>query len=103
MSTRANIILRDCNDEMIFYRHSDGYPDGTLPTLGKFLEWIESIKQFLTAKGNDMKLYVFEIILSANGETPEEAWSDAVDRFVCEPGRCPESEDYKVVEADDGA
>ena len=39
MSTRANIIIRDKYDELIFYRHSDGYPEGTLPTLEKFLDW----------------------------------------------------------------
>ena len=31
MSTRANIIIKDSYQEQIFYRHSDGYPDGTLP------------------------------------------------------------------------
>lgn len=37
MSTRANIIVTDGEDELIFYRHCDGYPDGTLPSLTKFL------------------------------------------------------------------
>jgi|WetSurSiteA1Bulk_404760.scaffolds.fasta_scaffold13001_1 hypothetical protein len=42
MSTRANIIIRDeiFNDSLIFYRHSDGYPKGTLPTLKKFMLYV---------------------------------------------------------------
>lgn len=42
MSTRANIILIDGRDELIFYRHSDGYPSATLPTLNKFLDLIRA-------------------------------------------------------------
>jgi hypothetical protein len=41
VSTRANIIITDSEDELIFYRHSDGYPDGTLPTLTKFLDLVK--------------------------------------------------------------
>jgi hypothetical protein len=41
MSTRANIIVRDEADELIFYRHSDGYPDGTLPSLNQFLDLVK--------------------------------------------------------------
>lgn len=34
MSTRANIVVIDENDDqLIFYQHSDGYPEGTLPLL----------------------------------------------------------------------
>lgn len=39
MSTRANIIITDGTDKIIFYRHSDGYPEGTLPTLNVFMDW----------------------------------------------------------------
>lgn len=42
MSTRANIIVKDGSDELIFYRHSDGYPEGAMPTLEKFLDMIKS-------------------------------------------------------------
>lgn len=39
MSTRANIIVKDSyNSSLIFYRHSDGYPEGVLPTLTKFVD-----------------------------------------------------------------
>lgn len=40
MSTRANIIIEDGDDRLWFYRHSDGYPDGTMPSLSKFCEWV---------------------------------------------------------------
>lgn len=40
MSTRANIAIKgDFDDVIYFYRHSDGYPEGTLPTLKTFLKW----------------------------------------------------------------
>jgi hypothetical protein len=42
VSTRANIVVTDGEDELIFYRHSDGYPDGTLPTLKNFLDLVQN-------------------------------------------------------------
>lgn len=42
MSTRANIIIKDKHSEQFFYRHSDGYPEGVLPTLNKFMEWLKA-------------------------------------------------------------
>lgn len=44
MSTRANIVIKDRHDKLFFYRHSDGYPEGTLPTLNKFIDWVKSGK-----------------------------------------------------------
>ena len=45
MSTRAHIIVSDDSDEKIlFYRHSDGDPEGTLPTLNQFLDMVKSGK-----------------------------------------------------------
>lgn len=46
MSTRCQVIIKDDYEtgELWFYRHSDGYPDGTLPTLYKFLDWVKSGK-----------------------------------------------------------
>jgi len=42
MSTRANIIIEDkYGARLYFYRHSDGYPEGTLPTLTKFLNLVK--------------------------------------------------------------
>ncbi len=42
MSTRANIILKDGDEQLFFYRHSDGYPEGALPLLEKFLEMVKN-------------------------------------------------------------
>ena len=44
MSTRANIVIKDKHNQLIFYRHSDGYPEGTLPSLKKFMSWVKSRK-----------------------------------------------------------
>lgn len=44
MSTRANIIIKDDYGKLYFYRHSDGYPEGTMPTLNKFLELVKTDK-----------------------------------------------------------
>lgn len=42
MSTRAQIIIKDSfGDELWFYRHSDGYPEGTLPSLKVFLNYVK--------------------------------------------------------------
>ncbi len=40
MSTRTNIVIKDHHQELWFYRHSDGYPDGTMPTLQQFIGWV---------------------------------------------------------------
>jgi len=41
MSTRASVKITDSfGDELWFYRHSDGYPEGTLPTLKIFCDWV---------------------------------------------------------------
>lgn len=42
MSTRANIIIKDKYNELIFYRHSDGYPAVTLPSLNIFLQYVKN-------------------------------------------------------------
>lgn len=44
MSTRAQIIIKDGYDELWFYRHSDGYPEGVKPTLDRFCEWVNANK-----------------------------------------------------------
>jgi len=44
MSTRANIVVKDDWSELWFYRHSDGYPDGALPLLKKFMQWVTNGK-----------------------------------------------------------
>jgi hypothetical protein len=44
MSTRANIVIKDKGEKLYFYRHSDGYPSGTMPTLEIFSRWIKEGK-----------------------------------------------------------
>src|SRR5690348_10367703 len=57
MSTRANIILQETfswedekneqqttTERLYFYRHSDGYPDGTMPSLKIFIDWVKKGK-----------------------------------------------------------
>lgn len=44
MSTRANVIIKDKYSKLFFYRHSDGYPEGTLPTLNIYLDWVKAGK-----------------------------------------------------------
>ena len=44
MSTRSQVIIKDEYDEQWFYRHSDGYPEGNMPQLFKFMTWIEKGK-----------------------------------------------------------
>lgn len=42
MSTRAQIIVKDSfGDELWFYRHSDGYPEGAMPMLEKFMDCVK--------------------------------------------------------------
>lgn len=43
MSTRTNVIIesKKYNEKLYFYRHSDGYPEGTLPTLQIFMDWLK--------------------------------------------------------------
>lgn len=46
MSTRCNVIIRDTKfgkpRELIFYRHSDGYPAGVAKTLNEFLDLVKT-------------------------------------------------------------
>jgi len=43
MSTRANIRVIDASkSELLFYRHSDGYPESVMPMLEKFLDYVKN-------------------------------------------------------------
>ncbi len=45
MSTRCNVIVKDSfGDQIMFYRHSDGYPEGVARTLGEFLALVKANK-----------------------------------------------------------
>jgi len=42
MSTHTNVILKEGDEKLFFYRHSDGYPEGTMPSLNIFMDWLKS-------------------------------------------------------------
>lgn len=42
MSTRANIVIKHGREKLTFYKHSDGYPEGTMPILTKFIDLVNS-------------------------------------------------------------
>lgn len=44
MSTRCQVIVKDEYSEVWLYRHSDGYPEVTKPSLEKFLSWVKDGK-----------------------------------------------------------
>lgn len=44
MSTRCNIVLKSGRESLKFYKHSDGYPEHTMPILEKFLDGVKSGK-----------------------------------------------------------
>jgi len=44
MSTRCNVIIKDGKDKLIFYRHSDGYPEGVKATLDQFVDYMKTGK-----------------------------------------------------------
>lgn len=44
MSTRATIMLEDKHEKLYFYKHSDGYPQGTTPLLKEFCDFVKDGK-----------------------------------------------------------
>ena len=45
-----------------------------------------------------MAFYQFKVILNGTGDTPDEAWRDAIEGFIMDPGVTPSPEDYTVEE-----
>jgi|TARA_R100000306_G_C4286278_1_gene97702 hypothetical protein len=45
-----------------------------------------------------MALYEFPICLAGLGDTPEEAWDDAVEGFILDPGH---PDEHKIVSEED--
>lgn len=41
MATRANIVVKEGNRKLWFYKHNDGYPEGTLPLLEPLMKRLE--------------------------------------------------------------
>ncbi len=48
-----------------------------------------------------MKTYEFTVQLHGIGSTPEEAWQDAIEGFIQNPGGTPGPEATKVIEDHD--
>lgn len=46
-----------------------------------------------------MSRYEFQITIAGEGDTPEEAWGNAVEAFQCDPGAAPE--EFTVIEEDE--
>lgn len=72
MSTRANIVIKDQYDELWFYRHSDGYPEGTMPTLEKFLGWVKEGK----IRNNPQQAAGWLIMIGALENNKRYVWKD---------------------------
>lgn len=52
-----------------------------------------------------MKSYMFTIQLRGFGDTPEQAWNDALENFMQDPGPAPEEfimEDDDMIETSEG-
>lgn len=52
------------------------------------------------------KNFEFTVYLAGTGNTPEEAWGNAVEGFIMDPGICPEEDSIEILEDmgdDDGA
>ena len=48
-----------------------------------------------------MKRYEFTITIAGYGKNPDEAWEDAVEGFVLDPGATPDKSEYKVKKVDE--
>jgi hypothetical protein len=44
VSTSANIIIEDGHSRQMFYRHSDGYPEGVMDSINTFMRWLSEDK-----------------------------------------------------------
>ena len=47
-----------------------------------------------------MKTYHFTVTLQGSGDSPEEAWADAVEAFIQDPGEPHETEEAENEELD---
>jgi len=56
MSTRAQIKLKDSEDNIHIYKHSDGYPQGVMPVLAPFVE------RFMKNRGYDASHLLCQIV-----------------------------------------
>ena len=74
MSTRCNIVVKDADHTLTFYRHCDGYPEGVAATLNTFI--------FLAEQGR-IRDNVFQssgwLILLGN---QDEGYQSSIDRLL---------------------
>jgi hypothetical protein len=93
MSTRANVVVKDKYGEVWFYRHSDGYPDGTLPTLRRFLGWVKEGK----IRGNTSQSAGWLVLIGAEEYREHTRYTDG--KFK----RCKRRHSKLFTPEDDGA
>jgi hypothetical protein len=83
MSTRANVFLfNEWGDEagLWFYRHCDGYPEGLLPSLKIFCDWVQEGK----IRDNPSQSGGWLILIGASEyETDFEPSGDAFSGWKC--------------------
>lgn len=73
MSIRANVIIKDVDSQLIFYRHSGGHPEGVAPSLNKFIELLRANK----IRSNVSQSSGWLIILGAAERNTNRDWKDA--------------------------
>jgi hypothetical protein len=74
MSTRANIVIKDADSKIILYRHSDGYPSGTMPVLNRYLDSVKSGEyrdNVMQSIGHLLDLGRAELLECFDGKIPE--------------------------------
>jgi hypothetical protein len=86
MSTRANIKVKDSYNTLWFYRHSDGYPEGAMPTIDKFMQYVADRK----IRGNTSQASGWLIMLGAN------EYDTSLDRLENETDKHTSYHNWKV-------
>ena len=81
MSTRSQIKVR--GSEIMIYKHSDGYPEGVLPTL------TETMKRFIKERGHEPD-YALAQIMRAFARRDEENRKEWLEEIKNNPEDYPE-------------
>ena len=88
MSTRCNVALVDkyTTQPIIFYRHSDGYPEGVKETLDTFVDWINKglIRNNASQAAGwlillGMQLYADNLVGKLSGDDEDDFYRYSVD------------------------
>ena len=75
MSTRCNIIIKDSNQKLFFYRHSDGYPETTAASLEVFMDMVRQKKI-----RDNVGQATGWLVLLGNAEYKQEGYCGFIDR-----------------------